>query len=94
MLALVRSDIQVRLAFSREEDIPELLSLLEGYRSDLLRMERENAVGHGHVQVGTYDGLKLRLTRANVEERLKAELMWVEKVYEELGRWIAGRRLG
>jgi DNA-binding PadR family transcriptional regulator len=79
---IVRGDLNVRLAFSTEEDIPDLLRALEERRLDLLEEMEENAARET-LRV-SYVGTVISLQCSAVEKRLKAEVEWIEEARLEL----------
>jgi len=81
-VTVVREDIQSRLAFSSEEEAPELLRALDQYRTDLLQAIEENAAVHSPVT--SWLGRVISFTRSGVDRRLNAEIEWVEEVHREL----------
>lgn len=80
--SVVRTDLNVRLAFSTQEDIPDLLRALEERRLDLLEeMEENEACETPRV---SYVGTVISLQCAAVEKRLRAEMEWIEEARLEL----------
>ncbi|MGA9314525.1 MAG: PadR family transcriptional regulator [Solirubrobacteraceae bacterium] len=80
--SVVRTDLNVRLAFSTEEDIPDVLRALEERRLDLLEeMEENEACETPRV---SYVGTVISLQCAAVEKRLRAEMEWIEEARLEL----------
>jgi DNA-binding PadR family transcriptional regulator len=88
-VTVVREDIQTRLAFSSEEEAPDLLRALEGYRDDLLVAVEENAVSD--VPTRSWLSRVMSFTRSGVDRRLMAELEWVGEVERELEDLLAER---
>ncbi len=88
-VTVVREDIQSRLAFSSEEEAPELLRALDRYREDLLQAIEENTVVHAPVM--SWMGRVMSFTRAGVDHRLTAELEWVGEVRAEIAEIVAAR---
>jgi DNA-binding PadR family transcriptional regulator len=79
---IIRTDLQVRLAFSSEEDIPDLLRALAERRTDILEEIEENAASETErvSWVGTIMGLQC----SSVDKRLKAEVEWIDEAGREL----------
>jgi DNA-binding PadR family transcriptional regulator len=73
--SIVRADIHARLAFSNDEDIPELLRALGEWRLDLLEEIEENAATE--TPRVSWLGTIMSLYRSAVDQRLKAEVEWV-----------------
>jgi DNA-binding PadR family transcriptional regulator len=88
-VTIVREDIQARLAFSSEEEVPDLLRALEAYRADLLVAIEENAVAD--VPTRSWLSRVMSFTRSGVDRRLMAELEWVGEVERELEEFLAER---
>jgi PadR family transcriptional regulator, regulatory protein PadR len=88
-MTIVRADIHARLAFSTEEDAPELLRALDRYRSDLLEAIEENAATA--TPKVSWLGRVICLSRSAVEKRLEAELEWIGEAHRELEGALAKR---
>ncbi len=73
--SVMRADIHARLAFSSEEEIPELLRALSEWRVDLLEEIEENV--ETETPRVSWLGTIMSLYRSAVDKRLKAELEWV-----------------
>ncbi|HTA96954.1 MAG TPA: PadR family transcriptional regulator [Solirubrobacteraceae bacterium] len=80
--SVVRTDLHARLAFSTEEDIPDLLRALAERRLDLLEEMEENEA-HETLRV-TYVGTIISLQCSAVDKRLKAEMEWIDEATREL----------
>jgi DNA-binding PadR family transcriptional regulator len=80
--SVFRTDLHVRLAFSTEEDIPDLLRALAERRLDLLEEMEENAAGE--TPRLSYVGTIISLQCSAVEKRLTAEVEWIEEARLEL----------
>lgn len=80
--SVVRTDLNVRLAFSTEEDIPDLLRALEERRLDLLEEMEQNAACE--TPRVSYVGVVISLQCAAVDKRLKAEMEWIDEACSEL----------
>jgi DNA-binding PadR family transcriptional regulator len=78
----IRTDLQVRLAFSNEEDIPDLLRALSERRLDILEEIEENAAGE--TPRVSYLGTIISLQCSSVDKRLKAEMEWIDEAGREL----------
>jgi DNA-binding PadR family transcriptional regulator len=77
-----RSDLHVRLGFSTEEDIPDLLRALAERRLDILEeIERNEACETPRV---SYVGTIISLQCSAVDKRLKAEMDWIDEACREL----------
>jgi DNA-binding PadR family transcriptional regulator len=79
---VVRTDLNVRLAFSNEEDIPDLLRALGERRIDILEEIEENAASD--TARVSYLGTIMSLQRLSVDKRLKAEVEWIDEASQEL----------
>jgi DNA-binding PadR family transcriptional regulator len=79
---IVRSDLLVRLAFSNERDIPDLLRALDERRTDILEEIEENAASE--TARVSYVGTIISLHCSSVDKRLKAEMEWIEEATKEL----------
>ncbi len=80
--SVVRTDLNVRLAFSTEEDIPDVLRALQERRLDLLEEMEENAACE--TLRFSYVGTIISLQCSAVEKRLRAEVEWIEEAKSEL----------
>jgi DNA-binding PadR family transcriptional regulator len=80
--SVVRTDLNVRLAFSTEEDIPDVLRALEERRLDLLEEIEENEARE--TPRVSYVGTVISLQCSAVEKRLRAEAEWIEEARLEL----------
>jgi DNA-binding PadR family transcriptional regulator len=89
-VTVVREDIQTRLAFSSEEEAPDLLRALAGYRNDLLAAVEENSVSD--VLARSWLSRVMGFTRSGVDHRLMAELEWIGEVERELEEFLGERR--
>jgi DNA-binding PadR family transcriptional regulator len=89
-LSLVRADMQARLVFSRPEEAPALLGMLERYEEDLIEALEDNAaVDTPRV---SWLGLVLSQARASVSRRLDAELAWVADLHRDIEEFTAESR--
>jgi DNA-binding PadR family transcriptional regulator len=79
---IIRTDLEVRLVFSTEQDIPVLLRALSERREEILEEIEENAASHT-VRV-SYLATIINLQRSSVDKRLKAEMEWIEEASKEL----------
>jgi DNA-binding PadR family transcriptional regulator len=79
---IIRTDLQVRLAFSSEADIPDLLRALAERRVDILEEIEENAASE--TARVSYVGTIMSLQRSSVDRRLKAEMDWIDEAGREL----------
>jgi DNA-binding PadR family transcriptional regulator len=77
-----RTDLHVRLAFSNEEDIADLLRALAERRLDILEEIEENAANQ--TARVSYVGTIISLQCSAVDRRLKAEMEWIEEARAEL----------
>lgn len=80
--SIIRTDLQTRLAFSTEADIPDLLRALEERRTDILEEIEENAASE--TTRVSWLGTTMSLHRSAVDKRLKAEMEWIEEAGREL----------
>jgi DNA-binding PadR family transcriptional regulator len=92
MTGVIRTDLQVRLAFSSEEDIPALLRAFAERRDEILEEIEENAANEP-ARV-SYVGTIISLHRSSVDKRLKAETEWIEEATQELEALRDKRPLG
>jgi DNA-binding PadR family transcriptional regulator len=76
------TDLDVRLLFSTEEDIPDLLVRFDE-RAERILEEIEDAEADETPHV-SYLALVINAQRASVERRLRAELEWLEDTRREL----------
>jgi PadR family transcriptional regulator PadR len=88
--SILRADIHARLAFSSEEEIPELLRALREWRVDLLEEIEENA--ETETPRVSWLGTVMSLYRAAVDKRLKAEVEWVGEACLALEEVLAEQR--
>jgi DNA-binding PadR family transcriptional regulator len=85
--SVMRADIHARLAFSTQEEIPELLRGLNEWRVDLLEEVEENV--ETETPRVSWLGTIMSLYRSAVDKRLKAELEWVGEACRALEEAIA-----
>jgi DNA-binding PadR family transcriptional regulator len=85
--SILRADIHARLAFSSDEDIPELLRALSQWRVDLLEEIEENA--ETETPRVSWLGTIMSLYRSAVDKRLKAEVEWVGEACRALEEAVA-----
>lgn len=79
---VVRNDLNVRLGFSTEEDIPALLRAFAQRRLDILEeIEQNDACETPRV---SYVGAIISLQCSAVDKRLKAEMEWIDEACREL----------
>jgi DNA-binding PadR family transcriptional regulator len=78
----VRSELYVRLGFSTEEDIPDLLRALAERRLDVLEEMEENVACD--TQRVSYVGTVISLQCSAVDRRLTAEKEWIDEARAEL----------
>jgi hypothetical protein len=71
----VRVELQARIALSRANDAPHLLRALDAYERDCFEMLRKSS--EAEVQMGSWVGLAMNLTRLAVDESLQADLRWI-----------------
>jgi DNA-binding PadR family transcriptional regulator len=88
---VLRADIHARVAFSKEEDAPELLRALAEYRAHLLDAIEENKMTWSAPE-GSYDGLVLRSLRAEVDKQTQSEIEWANELSDDLKEIIGRRR--
>jgi DNA-binding PadR family transcriptional regulator len=89
-LSVIRVDIHARIAFSTEEDAPDLLRALDEYREELLQASEENAVTWA-APPGSWEGFALERLRTEVDKQLKAEIDWVNETSKAIQERIEGR---
>jgi DNA-binding PadR family transcriptional regulator len=85
--SILRADIHARLAFSFDEDIPELLRALNELRVDLIEEIEENA--ETETPRASWLGTIMSLYRSAVDKRLKAEVEWVGEACRALEEVVA-----
>ncbi|HTD58053.1 MAG TPA: PadR family transcriptional regulator [Solirubrobacteraceae bacterium] len=78
----VRSELHVRLGFSTEEDIPDLLRALAERRLDVLEEMEENAACD--TPRVSYLGTVISLQCSAADRRLTAEKEWIDEACAEL----------
>jgi DNA-binding PadR family transcriptional regulator len=78
----VRNELYVRLGFSTEEDIPDLLRALTERRLDVLEEMEENAACD--TPRVSYMGTVISLQCSAVDRRLTAEKEWLDEARAEL----------
>jgi DNA-binding PadR family transcriptional regulator len=88
--SVVRVDIHARIAFSTEEDAPDLLRALDEYKADLLEEIQENAITWAAPR-GSWQAFALEHLREEVDKQCKAEIEWVNDMSAALRERIAGR---
>jgi DNA-binding PadR family transcriptional regulator len=79
---VVRGDLNIRLGFSTEEDIPELLRAFAERRLDVLEELEENAARET-PQV-SYVGTVISLQCSAADKRLRAEKDWIDEACRKL----------
>jgi DNA-binding PadR family transcriptional regulator len=79
---VVETDLRVRLAFLREDDVSDVLRGLGERRIDILEEIEENAADEP-LRVSCA-GVGMALARSAVDKALKAELEWIEEAVREL----------
>ncbi len=82
-LSVLRADIHARLAFSTEDDLPDLLRALGEYRADLLEAIEENELMWAAPK-DTWLGFVIGHLRTEVDKQCKAEIEWVNDVSADL----------
>jgi DNA-binding PadR family transcriptional regulator len=88
--SVLRADIHARLAFSSDEDIPELLRALNELRVDLIEEIEENA--ETETPRVSWLGTIMSLYRSAVDKRLNAEVEWVGEACRALEEVAADQR--
>ncbi len=89
-MGVLRADIHTRIAFSTEEDTPVLLRALAEYRAELLEAIEENTLTWAAPEE-SWLGFVLGHLRAEVDQRCKAEIEWVNVISADLKERISGR---
>jgi DNA-binding PadR family transcriptional regulator len=89
MLGVLRADFHVRVAFSTEDDVPDLLRALSEYREDLLESIEENARTWAAPKA-SWLGFAIRHLRAEVDKQRKAEIEWINDFAEDLELRMSG----
>jgi hypothetical protein len=88
----VRVELQAKLAMSRPQDAPQLLSALDAYERECFEMVRQTS--DAEVPMGSWAGLALNLTRMAVDESLQAELRWIATARAWIKDFVAERMEG
>jgi DNA-binding PadR family transcriptional regulator len=70
-----RTELQVKIAFSRPSDAPVLLRTLDMYERQC--MDRLAACEDAEVPMSSWTGLTMNVARTSTEEHLEAELRWI-----------------
>jgi len=70
-----RTELQVKIAFSRPCDAPVLLRTLDMYERQC--MDRLAACEDAEVPMSSWTGLRMNVARTSTEEHLEAELRWI-----------------
>jgi DNA-binding PadR family transcriptional regulator len=70
-----RVDLRAKIGVSRAQDAPRLLRALDAYERECFEALRRTS--EAEVQMGSWAGLAINLTRSAVDESLQAELRWV-----------------
>jgi DNA-binding PadR family transcriptional regulator len=78
----LRVELHAKLAVARREDVPLLLSALDGYEQDCLTLL--SASTERFPQAGSLTALAMNLTRAAALMRLRSELEWVALARREI----------
>lgn len=86
-LSLVRADVHVRLVFSKPQEAPQLLEMLEQYEQDLLEALEANDIPD--VSPVTWQGRMIGNERAAVEDRLNAEIISIRRVRRDIEEYLA-----
>lgn len=86
----IRADIDARIAFASEEQLPELLRSLDAYRLDLLKEIEDNAV-FAVPNIPGWLARKMRMTQLTVERRRKSEIDLIGELKREIEEEIAER---
>jgi DNA-binding PadR family transcriptional regulator len=89
-LSLVRADVHVRLVFSKPEEAPQLLEMLEQYEQDLLEALEANDTPD--VSPVTWQGRMIGNARASVENRLNAEKASIRDARRDIEEYLAEGR--
>lgn len=85
----VRVELQARIALSRAHDAPHLLRALDAYERDCFEMLRKSS--EAEVQMGSWVGLAMNLTRVAVDEGLQADLRWIALARRWIEEFLAER---
>jgi DNA-binding PadR family transcriptional regulator len=83
----VRVALQAKIAVSRVAHVPQLLKALEEYERECFEMLRETS--EAEVQMSTWAGLAMNLTRVAADEHLNAELRWIVRAREWIEDFVA-----
>lgn len=88
----LRADIHVRVAFSKEEDGPDLLRALGEYRADLLEVVEQDERMSWAAQRGSWAEFSLGSLRNRKDKQHRGEIEWINEFSEEIREKIAKRR--
>jgi DNA-binding PadR family transcriptional regulator len=89
-LSLVRADVHVRLVFSKPEEAPQLLEMLEQYEQDLLEALEANDTYD--VSPVTWQGRMIGNARTSVENRLNGEIASIRAARRDIEEYLAEGR--
>jgi DNA-binding PadR family transcriptional regulator len=78
----LRVELHAKLAVARREDVPLLLTALESYEDDCLKLL--NASAERFPQAGSLTALAMNLTREAALMRLRSELEWIALARREI----------
>ncbi len=85
----VRVELQAKIAVSRAQDAPQLLSALDAYERECFELLRQT--NEAEVPMGSWAGLAMNLTRVGVDESIQAELRWVTVARRWIDDFLAER---
>ena len=91
-MSVLRADLHVRLAFSTEEDAPELLRTFSEAREELLDAVEEEKKMSWAAPRGSWVEFSLGWLRERQEKQRQAEIEWINEVSEDIEDTIKKRQ--
>lgn len=89
---VLRADLHVRLAFSTEEDSPELLRALDEAREELLDAVEQDKTMSWAAPRGSWVEFSLGWLREGLEKQREGEIAWINELAEAIEENIDKRR--
>ena len=91
----LRSELQLKVAFARPEDVDVLLRTLDREEQELRRVHAECSTARESLDdagVEDWPAMAAGLIQAAALRRVEAELAWIEDARISLVRWRSARR--
>lgn len=85
-MGLLRPDIHARLIFSRQEEAPRLLELLDEYEREVVQAMEANA--RVDVPPATWQGRMMGWTRAALARQLDGELVTISETRQDIEKFL------